>query len=214
MRYSISVFLIALMLIFGFHSKAEAFGLGVYGSSGSGSADWDREFWDGSSYKNEKDSKYSTFGFVMDTAVAKNTLFNYRLSVGSVDLKYEPGDCCATYELEGIVFDNDFGFALIRKEKFRLWIGPELRIGFYEGEIKGSSPKIDIDMVEVGLGPVIGANFHLGSVVTLSLKAGLLSTEAYATQSDISGYPDADIDISGSHTFANLALIFRLGDNY
>lgn len=202
-------FFVLIVLVL-FASNAYAFGLGVYGSTGSGSAEWDKEYWDGSSFTYDKDSEHSTFGFVMDTAVAKNTLFNYRLSVGSAKVEHEPGDCCATYELKGIVFENDFGFGIIRKEKFRLWVGPELRIGFYEGEIKNSP--VDIDLVEVGLGPVIGANFHLGPVVTLSLKAGHLATEAFGEQSG--GLADADLDVSGSHSFVNFALIFRLDDNY
>lgn len=56
-------------------STARATGLGFYFSSGSGSSGWSLEK-DGYTFPDfEKDTEHKGFGFILDTAVARNGVF-------------------------------------------------------------------------------------------------------------------------------------------
>jgi len=67
------------------------------------------------------------FWFVLDTAPKDQSFFNYRLNVVWEFITTEEDDSGNETDLAGITVANDFGFAIIRNERFRLWAGPELR---------------------------------------------------------------------------------------
>ena len=70
------------------------------------------------------------FEFVLDTAVARNTVFNYRLNLGYE--KFESKD--ADLDMESIIVDNTFGFAAFRNKVVRLWLGPQVRFSYTHDE--------------------------------------------------------------------------------
>jgi hypothetical protein len=69
---------------------------------------------------------------VMDTAVAKNQLFNHRLSLECYNT-IERRDYLIynySYSLNRLVLANTFGFGFIRTRFVRLWAGPQLTQSF------------------------------------------------------------------------------------
>jgi len=203
------------MLVFGFMtSQSLGIGLGAYFTTGSGSGEWTAQDEDSDEWDIETNDNGSGFGFVLDTAVAKNRVFNYRLGIGFERKDYE-NEANETLEIDNFVIENDFGFGLVRTPKIRLWLGPELKISSGSGDFDSDgAEEYDVDLVSVGIGPVLGLNVHVGKLVTLGLKTGLLFESIYGhARHDDSSY---DIDYTGddSYFYFNFAIIFRINDVY
>ena len=214
-RFIVSQVLSLLLALVFLTSSAMAIGLGVYYNGyGSGSADWTEDH-DGWELDYEGDTESTGFGFVLDTAVAKDTLFNYRLNIGLEDVTKEEGDGVVEAEFDSYVIDNTFGFAVLRKKVVRLWLGPQLRISYSEGN-PINDPDFDINLVGFGLGAVFGANFNIGRVFTPAVSIGYRYTKYIGTgdYSNSSYYtsPEVDYDVTETRLFVNLAVLFRMGD--
>ncbi|OGR02164.1 MAG: hypothetical protein A2511_13890 [Deltaproteobacteria bacterium RIFOXYD12_FULL_50_9] len=200
-----------------FSSNAHAFGLGAYGSIGAGEADWEI---DSSSSPNTPTFKFDIesqgFGFVMDTNVAKNNVFNYRLQIGYEQVEQtNQKDSKEVLNLKGVVIDNDFGFGIIRTAPFRLWLGPELRLAYLSGSPSYDNVEyndFDIELFGIGLGPVIGANINLGSVVTIGIKTGYLFSKFFGSGEDKLYNYSEDYEIDDQQYFVNMSILFRIGE--
>ncbi len=197
-------------------TKVEAIGLGVYGTTGSGSGSFKLDESGGTTDEGDVDVKQTGFGFVLDTAVAKDKVFNYRLNVGieEVDLDFKPDDTSQVYpwESDRFVVTQDFGFAVFKREIVRLWLGPELKLSYETGQ-EVADPTVEAWLFGIGVGPVLGANFNFGPVFTLGLKGGYLF-EGYAGQMTQSGSDDDTLTMSNGNAFLNLSAIFRIKDSY
>jgi len=217
MKRFIVIQLVSLLLaVIFFTSSAMAIGLGFYLNPGifGGEADWTLENdYSSFDYEYEKDTEHTGYGFVLDTAIAKNKLFNYRLNLGMEEFTSEGGDNSTEYEFDSFVIDNTFGFAVFKNKLVRLWVGPQIRVSFSDGKIKGTDD-FDISLFGFGIGPVFGANFNLGKVFTPAVTIGYRYTGYAGTgENKISSY-ECDYTISESTLFVNIALLFRMGDMY
>jgi hypothetical protein len=145
---------------------------------------------------------------VLDTAVAKDRIFNYQLNIGLYDWS-EEFENDFEYDLSGFMMSHDFGFGVVRNKYVRFWLGPEIRIAYGSGD-EDDNEGYDVEMVSVGIGLATGLNVNLGPVVSLGVKAGYL-------YESVGGYADSRIDsndFSGSDTmaFVSLNLLFRIND--
>lgn len=188
-----------------------AVGLGVYGGLSSGNSDWTAEDDYGRTWDCERDSGHTEAGLVLDTTVAKDRLFNYRLNLGYQKLGFEKGN--SKLEMEGFVMRHVFGFGVLRNKDVRLWLGPQLSFSWSSGGYEGVS-NFDVNLFGVGIAPVIGVNFNLGPVVTLALDGGYWFTKYFGTGESTSTYYDRDYSVSEQTPFVNFSLIFRIGDKY
>jgi hypothetical protein len=217
MRKLLPILFITMVLVFGFFiTNAGAVGLGGYINYGNGSVSWSVEnafdTWD-----DDADFTVTGYGFVMDSNVARNSLFNYRLQIGfenwSEDLESD-----VTYELSGLVLTQDFGFGIVRTPAVRLWLGPEVRLAYVTGTPENESD-LEMYIFCYGIGPVFGANFHMGSAVSLSVKAGYLY-EGFVGAGDWAntmGYSSDYDEVywgASSQFFINFSILFRIGDAF
>ena len=213
MRQNLRVMMLWLALFGLSVSQAIAFGFGAYveGAVGSGEAeiDWD---WGGKTEEFDTDLSSAGFGFVMDSNLAANRVFNYRLNVGFDRLDMED-EADTTLELGGLVVDNTFGFGIVRTRAFRLWLGPQVRFGFYGGETDNSGTKLDAAVFAFGLAPVLGANLNLGAHFTLSITTGyrFLGFAGPVEWSDDSD--SGDLAGNGGMAFFNVSALFRSGSD-
>ena len=223
-------------------SSAMAVGAGMYFSYGHGwgnvdDDDWDQIFDDGLPYDYDFDENVFGVGFTFDTNVAKNRLFNYRLEIGyervwqewpsgNPTLRWDydfPGNppppaafTRSKYTGNGLSINNAFGFGVVRTDRMRLWVGPALRLNadWYDAD--------DFDVLEfnVGVGPQVGINYHVGERTSLALSFGyqyLFALHSWSREPDYLFPGDEDFDsIGGQHNiFVNLSFFFRsAGDRF
>jgi len=191
--------LVVSFTVFGLAGQSLAVGFGGYIEGVQGDGEFDQD----NSSKFDVDADATSFGFVMDSDLTDKGVFNYRLNVGyeKLDLKDDVG---ATVELAGLVVANTFGFAIIKKPTFRWWIGPQIRLGFYRGDLDVDS-SIDYDLVSLGLGGVTGINF-VNDNLCVSTSIGILST-GFAGETDEPG-PNRDVDGHTNTVFLNISFLF------
>jgi hypothetical protein len=97
-------------------------------------------------------------GLSWDTCVAADRLFNYRMNLGFEWLEIEDD---SESNNNGVLLDNTFGFRLLANEVLRLWAGPQVAVGIYDGNIG------------YGAGASLGSNLHLTEAMSLGLTAGV-----------------------------------------
>lgn len=188
------VLLVVVFLLLCSASGALATGVGFYGTVGKGTLKFEDDWWASSGHDNSReDTQIIGTGMVLDTAVAQNRIFNYRLNIGYEKLNIDFDEENVSDRLESVVIDQDFGLAVYKSDSARIWFGPEQRIFFSHDEFG------------LGIGPVLGMNLHTSREVSLALKLGFLFS-GFASFSDYE---------KESHAFLNLAILFRSeGDQY
>jgi hypothetical protein len=134
-------------------------------------------------------------GFVLDTCVARNDVFNYRMGLGyQKDVKY------TQFDTHKISMNNYFGFGIVRLKSFRWWLGPQLGLRCYIfGSDKGASS------AEGGgnIGVVTGFNFNIGSVFTIGLELGFRYNFLFRSPL-----------IHGPEGHGAIVFLFRVNDTY
>ena len=112
------------------------------------------------------------FGFTLDTAVAKDKLYNYRLNINyqhswfDVSLPEPPTALTEIkeFEYDGFEIENIFGFAVMRREDLRWWVGPSIRISAGRALLRGNGGSLvqNVPQLDAGAGLVTGVNLHRG----------------------------------------------------
>jgi hypothetical protein len=197
--------------------QSSALGLGAYFEflHGEGEVDFlgfdDRDF----------DSDKFGFGFALDTNLAQNRLFNYRLTIGyqRTDRDLDDFDLIGPFadldnlDGDGFSFNNAFGFGLWRGPRHRLWAGPAIRLGVDVFDVDTNLINTDVDIVDfsVGGGPVIGLYLHAGQNVTVGLTAGYQYLYvAEIVDVDTGGFHDTDAFDGHEHLVSvNVTVFFR-----
>jgi hypothetical protein len=173
------------------------------------------------------DSDKFGFGFALDTNLAENRLFNYRMTFGYQHTDRDLDDSILTgffsdidyNDANGFSFNNAFGFGIWRGPRHRLWAGPAIRLGVdvFDADTNLSNTDIDIVDASVGGGPMIGLNLHAGENVTIGLTAGyqyLYVAEIVTV--DTGGFDETESFDGHEHLVsANVTVFFRTaGDQY
>ena len=204
-----AISLFTMLLISSVYStQAMAVGKGFYLQAGAGSASWDAED-DFHSWSFDSDTSHAGFGFVLDTAVAKDKLFNYRFQIGYEQFEDKPTGSSRKLKMDSLVIDQDFGFGLVRNDRIRFWLGPELRVSFSGGTPDGYSD-FDVVLFGLGLGPVMGINVHTNSRLSLGFKVGYMAMTYTGVGDDTSSANnDVDYNVDEGYTFVNFSMLFR-----
>ena len=188
-----------LAFVFCSSSLSADFGVFLEGSSGSGEFEWDTDL-----YSWDMNTKTAAIGFVLDTATTNESIFNYRLNIGVSSLKLEDDSFGDEFDTRGIYIDNIFGFALIKNETFRWWLGPSIRVGYYTGDDYG----IDLSFAEFGVGIVSGINFKVGNGVILTPSIGVRINGYAGTGEDKYSSYEEDFTANSTVGFLNFAVLF------
>lgn len=194
--------IVSFMVLSLIYTNANAIGIGLYTTlTNSGDADWENT---STNFTGNSDLDQKEFGFVLDTAIATNRLFNYRLQLAIVDVSYDNTD------MDGFVLSNTFGFGIIRNADLRFWVGPQ--VGF---KYLTSKDDNDIDLITFDLGAATGLNYHISSNISLTADLGYRLGYGGAISSTSSSTDEFDIDINENQFFVNVGLLFRFGrDKY
>ncbi|OHD66282.1 MAG: hypothetical protein A2176_07265 [Spirochaetes bacterium RBG_13_51_14] len=146
---------------------------------------------------------------VIDTAVAKNQLFNYRLNIecyNTLERKnYLFGN--HAYSINRLIWANTFGFGMVRKRFIRIWVGPQVALSY---EFSNTNNRIIDTYIFHQIGSVAGANFHMGETATISVEIGLRAGIGFDLKKSLS----KSIFGPKIEPLAAIKLIFRAWDSF
>lgn len=217
MRRLVLSLVISLVACLSLTSSALAAGLGFYGSVGGGSADWSTD----SSYFNtfdfDKDTSHIGFGLALDTAPARDKLFNYQLNIGYDRFSNAGGSAWGNAGFDDFVISNNFGFGGMISRTTRVWFGPELRVTWGDGHPDKYSD-YKIRLFGLGIGPVIGMNLNYDDLHTLVLKMGFQYINyvgegngrfSHTTNSDTTYSNSYDYEATEKMLYVTIEYLFR-----
>lgn len=189
-------------------------GLGFLFGVGTGKSTlWNTER---SNNKFDDDMSRITFGFLLDTRVAKQGLINYRLNAALQILTYKDLEKDFT-KMVGLVFDNTLGFGVVQTDLIRLYVGPQLRLSYHLGRVE-YTVNYNYTYVQqmigagIGIGPNVGINFNIGKLITITAETGYRFNYTYNEWKDDFYTNKENIEITDSEYFFNLGLLFRIND--
>jgi hypothetical protein len=145
---------------------------------------------------------------VIESVPARDESLNTRLSFSLEKATLNSGEFIGSESLNCFNADIALGIGLITLPAFRVWIGPELRLGMANGS--GDDFTKDVFARVVGFGALVGTNIHLGDNLDISLAAGARN-EIYNSGSQFG----ADTTLKGNATYAYfmVTLLFRVADD-
>jgi hypothetical protein len=220
MKLLIPFFAALALLCFLGLPNAHAVGLGLYGSTGGGTADWSPD----SNTGFRKSSEHISYGFAMDTAPAGDNLFNYNLNIGYdifTNKNTRHSNAWEKTELDGFLMSHNFGFGGLITPSTRVWFGPELRIEWLEGAPSNFSD-YKIRLFGFGVGPVLGLNFNLSERLTGVFKVGYQNMQyrgygrgrfSHTTDSASVSSNDYDYDIREKLVYVTFEFLARTSGN-
>ncbi|MBN2077560.1 MAG: hypothetical protein JW838_01250 [Spirochaetes bacterium] len=143
--------------------------------------------------------------FVMDTAVARDRLFNYRLTIECANFTRweERLFSSRSYQVNRLLWANTFGFGIVRTRLMRIWVGPQVALSY---EFKNRDRAILGSAIYTTVGPVVGANINTWENVTLGFELGFRTGLVAALERPIAGIRPEPM--------ASMRLIFRGGETY
>ena len=176
---SVSVVLAAILLLPG---AATALGLGGNLTYSYRTGTWQGEDTALGSNIDYADLDFSSndlgVGLTLDTAVARDRLFNYRLNVNYQHAWLNPSSpdlpTINEFEYDGAEIDNIFGFGVMRRENLRWWIGPSIRFALGRALLRANGGALvqALPQADIGAGIVTGVNLHWGKHFSLGVTLG------------------------------------------
>jgi hypothetical protein len=221
-------FITASIFMIAGYTSSMALGFGAYFNGGGGHTTW-------SDFSMEGEQYFIGGGLLLDTCVAKNRVFNYRLNVGydrNLPLELNKTSFRSLkINFHRLNLINTFGFGIVRHSIVRFWLGPQLCVRYLNIDMKGTDYILPIllrvpfpiefhsikDRAEVDVGAALGLNFHLSALVSLTLEGGFRYGVIFnSSQSQQSG-SSATVNLGGDETYegyGSVGVIFRFNDEY
>lgn len=187
-------------------SPVYAVGFGLFANGGEAKATWDGDF-----VNADSDGQHIDVGFSLDTNLATDRLFNYRIELGKAyweidNFNNQPGSA----DLDGMMMNHDFGFGGLVSDSVRLWLGPEIRVTYLNGERNGPAPT-DVDLFGMGFGAAVGANINFPGRFTVAAKGGFVMMNYYGNGPNYNGivWQKSDYEIDENLVYVGLSVFFR-----
>lgn len=205
-KKSVIIYTLVLTVLF-LASNSFAIGLGFYFDLGTGSGEAEYDI--SGSDEFDIDTDFFGLGFQLETnPLTKNKVFSYRLQVGYERRDIED-DENTTLELDGFVINNTFAFGGNTSERVRIWGGPQVLVGFYDGETDKNylGDEISFSGAGFGLGAAGGVNFGLGSGKTVLTTT--LGVRVFGFAGESEWYDEKeDLDGSTAEFFISVGMLF------
>ena len=196
-------------------SSVKALSIGGYITGAKGTYDWtyNYDYYPvGPTSVNSDFTKYGG-GFVLDTAVAEDQLFGYRLNVGYTKIKINNDNApdIDGYEFQGY---NNLCIGIFRSEYIKFWIAPQLGLGIISGKYELNNQAYFNRFVTyfASIGLAAGINMHISDLISIGLDSGYRVSK-HSGSGDYNSY-SFEVKGTGKEFFANVAIILRRNDNF
>ena len=207
--------LLVLMLV---STQAMAVGIGLYGGLSKAS---NARVRDAELATPEESHMLAGLGFVLDTAVAKNQLFNYRLNIGFEKWNWgvDTLQGITTAEPLRLGIYNTFGFGIIRTKLIRFWLGPQLGLTIFTEPTTDTGTFMDFFQLADNngafgstLGLATGVNINIGDKFTVSIDGGARRySYTYLSANPVQG---GSKKRRTHEYYGNVSVMFRINDVY
>ena len=187
-------------------SPVYSVGFGLFVNGGNAKSSWDGDF-----INSDSDGQHLDFGFSIDTNLATDRLFNYRMELGRAYWEIDNvNNLSGDADLDGLMLNQDFGFGGLVSDSVRLWLGPELRLTYLNDERDGISPT-DFDLFGLGFGAAVGANINFPGRLTLAAKGGYVMMNYYGNGPNWDGgtWQKSDYSVDENLVYFGLSVFFR-----
>jgi hypothetical protein len=195
-----------VLVFFFMASPVYAGGIGMFVQGGEVEAEWDGDY-----LTTNVDGKHLAYGFTVDSNLATDRLFNYRLEFGRSEWVLNDFNAQGVKaKMDGLVMNHDFGFGGLLTENVRFWFGPELRFTLLDGELKNVPLARDIDLFGYGVGAVAGLNYNLPGRLTIAAKGGFIMMRYLGRGPSWNGaWQSSDYDIDEDLVYVGVSMFFR-----
>lgn len=230
MKKVIYIIVAVIALITLLHETGIAGGIGLYGSWSTGKNFIKHS--NSSEIRMESDFDRNVMsyggGFVADTNLGGTSIFNYRFRLG---YDYEVLESDKSCYMNRVMWSNTFGFAVLRDDMVRLWVGPQIGIGYYWGRDVIIMPEqvairyIDRSLLNIHLGLVLGLNVNITEHFSLAFEGGMrfnlyhdLEQSNYKNDNRYSRYRDNPsrfentFPVMGPEGYLSLGFMFRFNE--
>jgi hypothetical protein len=224
MKYNFTICVITIFILLGFHRVGIAGGVGIFGTWGTGKNNFQSTqsiiFWG----KTDNVRGYMGYGcgFIADTNLGTEKIFNYRFKIG---YDYQVSDSKENKKMHRGMLSNTFGAAIYNDVLLRIWLGPQIGIGYYWGinrfidqnfiyNLMIPYPKTasNINTLNLHLGLVLGINVNVTKSFALAFEGGLRFNMYYEvinpSQSPQKRMEDY-FEVMGPEGYISLALMYR-----
>lgn len=189
---------------------AHASGLGAYATIATGNFDFQADINGGGTDDVDGSQTALGLGLVFDSNCAKSSLINYRLNAGYESVNLNPKDSSEDESFGYVGLDNTLGFGIYTNEQMRLWLGPQIRVGYAWGSGDGMTD--ESSAIVYGLGAALGLNYHLGMDYDVSFVAGMRN-DWYNGDFTAGDGTKGDFDGSATYGYFNVSLLWRSLDD-
>jgi hypothetical protein len=121
-------------------------------------------------------ARHYEVGVSYDTNLAADRLINYRINANLqfVEQRLNQGSIKVDIDGTGFAVNQLIGFGLVRRPKFRLFMGPTLHLGFagFDDDDKVAGVEVNYEefLFTAAIGPELGINYHVGRNLTVSIS--------------------------------------------
>lgn len=182
MRTIRTILIMAVLSLFVYSGGAQAGGVGVYGTFSGGQTKYAISNIIGT-YNAIADTLSGGCGFIADTNLGKDRLFNYRFRAG---YEYQKTNSGIADHYQRVQASNIFGFGVYHNDRVRVWIGPQIGVGYQWGDnryYKYSTialnglylPRrmsVPVSYFGIHLGMAAGVNVAITPVISIPLEVG------------------------------------------
>jgi hypothetical protein len=207
--------IIFFILVLFFSSSVKALSIGGYITGAKGTYDWTYNYDSYSVGATSVESDVSKYGggFILDTAVAEDQLFGYRLNVGYTKIKINNDKAP---DIDGFEFQayNNLCIGIFRSEYIKLWIAPQIGVGIISAKYElNNQPGINrFDTYFASAGMAAGINLHVSDLISIGLDSGYRISK-HSGNGEYNNY-SFDVKGTGKEFFANVAIFLRRNDNF
>jgi hypothetical protein len=207
---------LALSLLLAMPMVASASGMGIYIPYNISETE-ELEYTDGGGTYDFEYKPSAGIGFVFDTNIGKDKLFNYRLGLEYVRTELDNIDgnslpAGSTFDKSTFNIVNTFGFGLLRTQTVRLWVGPRVNVQFENADFEVFSISGSQSSIGVGLGLAAGVNVNLGKVVSLAADLDYHAVSVVGTE-DFAGFTEEYTAVNKGATI-RFYVLFKFGETF
>jgi hypothetical protein len=223
MNKIVTILFMVVLALFACAGEVRAAGVGVYGTIGGGRMNYALSNIIGT-YNAIAETMSGGCGFIADTNLGNDRLFNYRFRAG---YEYQKTDSGIADHYQRVQASNIFGFGVYHHERVRVWVGPQIGIGYQWGNnryyrysnisVNGVVLPMRISdpagYFGIHIGMAAGVNVAITPVISIPVECGFRYTLWVDLRKGQGAMRAGGFTAMGPEGYAALGVMYRFNEN-